>query len=368
MTRSLAEEAADPNTTPQRMRELIQTDRSLYAAVACNPNVDEPLRQWLWVNGGRDVQEAMVRQYEEAVRAQKEAREAKEAAGAQGQKAKPKADKSAEKSAKDQSEKLADELKGKPEEKPAVKAAEKTAQAETEGLEAQRQEAERLAAERAEAERRAHEEATRLEAARLEAARLEAERLEAERKAVQARVDAEKAENERLNAEAAARADEQRRLAEQRKAAAELAAIQAEAAQAFADDKAGAPSADSAEDDAESTVVVNRSGRPVTLLVTAGGQKVELTNDVVILGRRPRGFLAGSVQIVNVKDDERTISKTHARLSWHDDAWYISDLGSTNGVSVGFGNSKIELSGSEEVKVEGPFALGLHDMNLEIAQ
>ena len=37
------------------MREIIQTDRSLYATVACNPNVDEPLRQWLWTNGGAEV-------------------------------------------------------------------------------------------------------------------------------------------------------------------------------------------------------------------------------------------------------------------------------------------------------------------------
>lgn len=368
MTRSLAEEAADPKTTPQRMRELIQTDRSLYATVACNPNIDEPLRQWLWVNGGRDVQEAMVQQYEEAVRAQGKAGEEKadkaksEKTGAKTEE-KPSA-KPAEEAAQKQGEKPADEPKEKatvtPEQKPAAKETD-----ETEHLEAKRQEAERLAAERAEAERLAHEEATRLEVARAEA-----ERLEAERKAVQARLDAEKAENERLAAEAAVRADEQRRLAEQRKMAAELAAIQAEA-QAFAsqdaDDKAAAPVA-SDDDDAESTVVVNRSKRPKTRLTTAGGQSFELTRDVVILGRKPRGFVGDSVQVINVKDTERTISKTHARLSWHDDAWYVSDLGSTNGVSVGLGNSKIDLTGSEEVQVKGVFALGLHDMRLEIAE
>ncbi|MBR6459458.1 MAG: FHA domain-containing protein [Actinomycetaceae bacterium] len=360
MTRSLAEEAADPSTTPQRMRELIQTDRSLYATVACNPNVDEPLRQWLWVNGGRDVQEAMVRQYEEAVRAQQEAQAEKEdAKGAQKKATEKPAEKKAQSADKARTtDSTADAKKADSEKIAAERAAAERAAAE-------RAEAERLAAERAEAERLAQE-----EAARLEAARAEAERLEAERKAVQARLDAEKAESERLAAEEAARAEEQRRLAEQRKAAAELAAIQAEA-QAFASQDSVAKEASASpadDDDAESTVVVNRSSRPTTRLVTAGGQSFELTNDVVILGRRPRGFLAGSVQLINVKDTERTISKTHARLSWHDDAWYISDLGSTNGVSVGFGKSKIELSGSEEVKVEGPFALGLHDMNLEIAQ
>lgn len=360
MTRSLAEEAADPKTTPQRMRELIQTDRSLYAAVACNPNVDEPLRQWLWVNGGRDVQEAMVKQYEEAVRAQKEARDAKEAAEVKADKVELKA---TEKATPEQDKKSVDAPAEKVEEKSTGaqskadedKAAEQAREAERE------REAERLAQERAEAERRAQEEAERLEAARLEA-----ERLEAERKAVQARLDAEKAEKERLSAEAA-RADEQRRLAEQRKMEAELAAIQAEA-QAFTSQDSVANSGASDEgvdDDAESTVVVNRSKRPKTRLVTSGGQNFELTRDVVILGRKPRGFLADSVQIISVKDTERTISKTHARLSWHDDAWYISDLGSTNGVSVGFGNSKIELTGSEEVQVEGSFALGLHEMNLE---
>lgn len=421
MTRSLAEEAADPKTTPQRMRELIQTDRSLYAAVACNPNVDEPLRQWLWVNGGRDVQEAMVRQYEEAVRAQQEAQAAKEKSeksetptGDEAAEEKATADgkasvddsgndkggepevqkrrfsgKHSEKHVEEESptykpsvpvsiasERLAAERaevermiveNEKAERQKEVERVQAENQAELERLQAGRKETERLAAERAEAERLAHE-----EAARLEVARAEAERLEAERKALQARLDAEKAESERLNAEAAVRADEQRRLAEQHKAAAELASIQAEAqafaAQTSAADHFPAPTDASDNDDAESTVVVNRSSRPKTRLVTAGGQSFELTNDVVILGRKPRGFLAGSVQLLNIKDTERTISKTHARLSWHDDAWYISDLGSTNGVSVGLGNSLIELSGSEEVQVNGPFALGLHDMNLEIAQ
>lgn len=367
MTRSLAEEAADPTTTPQRMRELIQTDRSLYATVACNPNIDEPLRQWLWVNGGRDVQEAMVQQYEDAVRAQQEAREAKEAAKSTAETPDPKADEETTKRQNKQTGKHAESAEKHEEKlaKPAEKKADQP-QANSEEIEAKRQEAQRLAAERAEAERLAHEEATRLEVARLEA-----ERLEAERKAVQARLDAEKAESERLNAEAAVRADEQRRLAEQRKMAAELAAIQAEA-QAFnshdAGDKADAPSVSSAEDDAESTVIVDRTKRPKTRLITAGGQSFELTCDVVILGRKPRGFVGDSVQILTVKDTERTISKTHARLSWHDDAWYVSDLGSTNGVSVGIGNSKIELTGSEEVQVNGSFALGLHDMRLEIAQ
>lgn len=377
MTRSLAEEAADPKTTPQRMRELIQTDRSLYAAVACNPNIDEPLRQWLWVNGGSDVQEAMVRQYEEAVRAQEDAQAEKGevAEGAGGAQEKAIAEgKSAEKraqsagkarakgSAGDTGKTGSGKHTGKQNE--AGSSAQKqsaSTSADSEKIAAERAEAGRLAAERAEAERLAHEEAMRLEVARAEA-----ERLEAERKAVQARLDAEKAENERLAAEAAVRADEQRRLAEQRKAAAELASIQAEAHAFAAHTPAADASAPSDDDDAESTVVVNRSKRPKTRLVTSGGQSFELTNDVVILGRKPRGFLAGSVQLISVKDTERTISKTHARLSWHDDAWYISDLGSTNGVSVGLGNSRIELSGSEEVQVTGAFALGLHDMNLEI--
>ncbi|MBR5950387.1 MAG: FHA domain-containing protein, partial [Actinomycetaceae bacterium] len=479
MTRSLAEEAADPRTTPQRMRELIQTDRSLYAAVDCNPNVDEPLRQWLWVNGGRDVQEAMVKQYEDAVRAQKEAKgkkdtsakktssvkkeptakketPAKEAStkkdkGAQKASVEPtatkstkttktssdkvevatpevqetKAQKTEAKETTGQPEKPASQAKPKPE-KPAVatpapQPKETTSSHQISGttntasdqLAAERAHVERMIAEHeaarqktadvprpepksepkpevkpeqkpakkakfvlpdsaeyTEEDRIVREEAMRLEFARAEKARLEAERKETELLASE-RVEAEqlakeeamrlefaRAETARLRAEAAALAEEQRRLAEQRSAAAELASIQAEA-HAFA--VQSTPANEVASDDAdESTVIVNRSTRPRTRLVTSGGQTFELTNDVVILGRKPRGFLPGSVQLLNVRDTERTISKTHARLSWHDDGWYLSDLGSTNGVSVGMGHSKIELTGSEEVQVTDAFALGLH--------
>lgn len=388
--RTLAEEAADPSTTPTRMREIIQTDRSLYATVACNPNVDEPLRQWLWTNGGAEVQQAMVRQYEEAVRSQEEARaaanKAKEPARAQ-------ADAGAAAGA-DQDRLDAQGL---------AEAKREAAERERAATERRRAERMRRDAElRAEAEAAARAYVDEDSETDAEAARAEAEaRANAEAAARQSRQtrhgwtaegfgspaaghsgddDAARAAAgslgaERLTAEEAARAEEQRRLAE------ELASFQAEAraglmtggigTAAAAIDPSPAANLEPDEDDFdedEETIIVSRVRRPKTVLTAGSGQSFELTEDIVILGRNPRGAITRGAQVVRIVDSEKTMSKTHARLTWHDDAWHITDLESTNGVFVGSRHEAIEIPPDQEVPLSGPFALGLHQMELSVAQ
>lgn len=68
-------------------------------------------------------------------------------------------------------------------------------------------------------------------------------------------------------------------------------------------------------------------------LVLPDGTAVVLVSEAVVLGRRPAPT-DPSVQAVAVPDRTRTVSKQHARLEWSGDAWTITDLGSTNGVSL----------------------------------
>ncbi|MCR2813748.1 DUF5684 domain-containing protein [Microbacterium sp. zg.Y1090] len=90
--------------------------------------------------------------------------------------------------------------------------------------------------------------------------------------------------------------------------------------------------ASSHEDFAEETVLTRRR-RARWTLQPASGPGIDLTADVVILGRQPAGDPAyRGAQLVAVPDDTRTVSKTHARLELAGDRWRVTDLGSTNGV------------------------------------
>ena len=51
-----------------------------------------------------------------------------------------------------------------------------------------------------------------------------------------------------------------------------------------------------------------------------------------MLGRKPTAD--DGVQAVAVPDDTRTVSKQHARLDWTVSGWTITDLESTNGVTL----------------------------------
>ncbi|MCR2784670.1 MULTISPECIES: FHA domain-containing protein [unclassified Microbacterium] len=94
---------------------------------------------------------------------------------------------------------------------------------------------------------------------------------------------------------------------------------------------ASAPTPAAPDDVDEHTHVV--SGVREWELLLPDGTAVVLVAEDVVLGRRP--FSPDeSTQAVAVPDHTRTVSKQHARLAWSGDGWTITDLGSTNGVSL----------------------------------
>jgi hypothetical protein len=84
-------------------------------------------------------------------------------------------------------------------------------------------------------------------------------------------------------------------------------------------------------------------------LALPGGQNVTATARTIVLGRKPAGG-DPAVQYVTVDDATRTVSKEHARIQWAGDGWTITDLGSTNGVTV------IAADGSEQRLASGATA------------
>jgi hypothetical protein len=116
---------------------------------------------------------------------------------------------------------------------------------------------------------------------------------------------------------------------------------------------------DDLEDGADATVIARR--RKVRWsLATARNASVELTADVVIVGRRPAADPAHpGAQLVPLSDDTRTVSKTHALLRLQGDRWYITDLHSTNGVlfSTVMGTD-VEIEPGVEAEAGDRFFLG----------
>lgn len=81
-------------------------------------------------------------------------------------------------------------------------------------------------------------------------------------------------------------------------------------------------------------------------LALPSGEIVAVASAALVLGRSPRAAESG-VQYVAVTDEARTVSKEHARLVWDGTAWTITDLGSTNGVSL------LDASGAEQAVAAG---------------
>ncbi|MDY0829884.1 FHA domain-containing protein [Microbacterium sp. BG28] len=81
-------------------------------------------------------------------------------------------------------------------------------------------------------------------------------------------------------------------------------------------------------------------------LALPSGEIVAVASAALVLGRNPRAAESG-VQYVAVTDEARTVSKEHARLVWDGTAWTITDLGSTNGVSL------LDASGAEQAVAAG---------------
>lgn len=86
----------------------------------------------------------------------------------------------------------------------------------------------------------------------------------------------------------------------------------------------------------------------VTLVVTEGplrGTRLDLTTSAVLIGRSPSATLV-------VEDD--FASGRHARIFPHDGAWYLEDLGSTNGTWL----SGHRVDGPEPIGMGEPVKIG----------
>ncbi|PXA67934.1 hypothetical protein CTB96_14820 [Cryobacterium arcticum] len=69
------------------------------------------------------------------------------------------------------------------------------------------------------------------------------------------------------------------------------------------------------------------------LLELADGQSVAVTGSIV-LGRDPAPVTRRAATMVSVQDPARSVSKSHALIELIDGALWITDLHSTNGVSL----------------------------------
>lgn len=95
-----------------------------------------------------------------------------------------------------------------------------------------------------------------------------------------------------------------------------------------------------------------------------GGAAAALTGRTVVLGRKPSNA-DDSVQYVAVHDDSRTMSKEHARLDWTVTGWTITDLDSTNGVTLVHDDGRVErLPNGGTSPVPSRFRLGDADLEL----
>jgi pSer/pThr/pTyr-binding forkhead associated (FHA) protein len=133
-------------------------------------------------------------------------------------------------------------------------------------------------------------------------------------------------------------------------------------------DATGAPSAEAAAAAApvdEQTQLRPRSRRRGEwTLGLPNGRQVPLTSRTVVLGRKPAAS-DESVQAIAVVDSTRTVSKQHARLDWTVTGWTVTDLDSTNGVTLVHDDGRAERIGAGgTAPVPGRFRLG--DAHLEL--
>ncbi|PTT17591.1 hypothetical protein DBR36_10495, partial [Microbacterium sp. HMWF026] len=94
------------------------------------------------------------------------------------------------------------------------------------------------------------------------------------------------------------------------------------------------------------------------------GTRVPLTSRAVLLGRKPVAS-DESVQAVPIADHTRTVSKQHARLEWTVTGWTVTDLESTNGVTLVHDDGRTErIAAGSTAIAPGRFRLG--DAHLEL--
>ncbi|GAA1982305.1 DUF5684 domain-containing protein [Microbacterium pumilum] len=113
----------------------------------------------------------------------------------------------------------------------------------------------------------------------------------------------------------------------------------------------------------EETVITQRR-RVNWSLVPPSGAPIPLRSETVIVGRRPVADAAfPGAQLVAIQDG--TVSKIHARLELRDEAWYITDLDSTNGVLFAtLMGTEVEAPPGVEVEAGDRFLLGDAEVRL----
>jgi hypothetical protein len=119
-------------------------------------------------------------------------------------------------------------------------------------------------------------------------------------------------------------------------------------------------------DDVFDRTVLARRRRKVWRLTPPDGTPIVLTSDTVVVGRRPVASVSDSeTQLVEIADPTRSLSKTHARLELREGVWFITDLGSTNGIYlIGEGGSETEIAPESPAEVGTEFLLGQLRMTL----
>jgi hypothetical protein len=117
-------------------------------------------------------------------------------------------------------------------------------------------------------------------------------------------------------------------------------------------------------DDVFDETIISHRRRTEWSLVPPTGDPIAIGSEVVILGRRPSPDPAHpGAQLISIQDG--TVSKTHARLELRGDRWYVTDLGSTNGVLFAtLMGTEVEAPPGEQVEAGDRFLLGDAEVRL----
>jgi hypothetical protein len=117
-------------------------------------------------------------------------------------------------------------------------------------------------------------------------------------------------------------------------------------------------------DDGLDQTIIARRRRTSWAVVTPAGESIAISSDVAILGRKPaKDPDHPRAQLIRI--DDSTVSSTHARLELRHDTWYITDLGSTNGVVFAtLMGTEVEAPSGVEVEAGDRFFLGDAEIRL----
>ena len=115
--------------------------------------------------------------------------------------------------------------------------------------------------------------------------------------------------------------------------------------------------------------IVTRRRRTGWVLVAPDGERIPLSEEVAIVGRRPSVDAAfPQAQLITVGDPTRTVSKTHARLELRGDVWAVVDLDSTNGVVlIADNDDETDVEPGAVTRLTPRFLLGDAELRLEEA-